>query len=83
MKIMNEVTYLDGHDEDTNSLTLDDPALFKCPVAYIIEVGWWTLTTRPPMQAAPVRRQSDRLRADDRSFGDRAVDRHHYTTPIL
>ena len=46
MKIMNEVSYLGGHDEDTNALTLDDPGLFKYPVAYIIEVGWWTLTDR-------------------------------------
>jgi hypothetical protein len=46
MKIMNEVSYLGGHDEDTNALTLDDPLIFKYPVAYIIEVGWWTLTDR-------------------------------------
>ena len=26
-----------------NVLTLDDPELFHYPVAYIIEVGWWTL----------------------------------------
>jgi hypothetical protein len=46
MKIMNEVSYLGAHDEDINSLALDDPALGKYPVAYIIEVGWWTLTDR-------------------------------------
>jgi len=46
MKIMNEVSYLGGHDEDTNALTLDDPLIFKYPVAYLIEVGWWTLTDR-------------------------------------
>src|SRR4029078_2842564 len=46
MKIMNEVSYLGGRDEDTNALTLDDPLIFKYPVAYIIEVGWWTLTDR-------------------------------------
>jgi len=44
MKIMNEVSYLGAHDDDINTITLDDPALFKYPVAYIIEVGWWTLT---------------------------------------
>ena len=27
-------------------MTLDDPELFKYPIAYIIEVGWWTLTDR-------------------------------------
>ena len=45
MKIMNEVSYLSAHDE-INTLALDDPELFKYPVAYIIEVGFWTLTDR-------------------------------------
>ncbi len=46
MKIMNEVSYLGAHADETNVVTLDDPELFKYPVAYIIEVGWWTLTDR-------------------------------------
>jgi Domain of unknown function (DUF4159) len=44
MKIMNEVSDLNAHVEETNVLTLDDPELFKYPVAYFIEAGWWTLT---------------------------------------
>jgi len=43
MKIMNEVSYLGAHDAEINTLALDDPELFKYPVAYIIEVSWWTL----------------------------------------
>src|ERR1041385_6220880 len=46
MKIMNEVSYLGAHDEDINTVTLDDPELFRYPIAYIIEVGWWTVTDR-------------------------------------
>src|SRR5438067_12046442 len=46
MKIMNEVSYLGAHDEEINTIGLDDPALFKYPVAYIIEVGWWQMTDR-------------------------------------
>ena len=46
MKIMNELSYLGAHDEEVNTLALDDPELSKYPVAYIIEVGWWTLTDR-------------------------------------
>jgi hypothetical protein len=46
MKIMNEVSYLGAHTEEINTLRLEDPELFKYPVAYIIEVGWWTLTDR-------------------------------------
>jgi hypothetical protein len=44
MKIMNEVSYLNGRADETNVLTLDDPELFKYPIAYIIEVGFWTLS---------------------------------------
>jgi hypothetical protein len=46
MKIMNEVSYLGANQETINTLTLDDPELFKYPVAYIIEVSWWTLSDR-------------------------------------
>ena len=46
MKIMNEVSYLGAHEEEINTVALDDPQLARYPVAYIIEVGWWTLTDR-------------------------------------
>ena len=45
MKIMHEISLLDAHADDMNVVTLDDPELFKYPVAYIIEVGWWSPTT--------------------------------------
>ena len=45
MKIMNELSVLNAH-EDVNTVALDDPELFKYPIAYIIEVGWWTATDR-------------------------------------
>jgi hypothetical protein len=44
MNIMNEVSYLNPHVDDVNILTLDDPNLFKYPVAYVIEVDWWAMT---------------------------------------
>ena len=44
LRIMNEVTLLRGRTDGFNVLALDDPELFKYPMAYIIEVGWWTLT---------------------------------------
>ena len=44
MNIMNEVSYLNPHVDDINVLTLDDPSLFKYPVAYVIEVDWWAMT---------------------------------------
>jgi hypothetical protein len=45
MQIMNEVSYFGAHEE-VNTVTLDDPELSRYPIAYIIEVGWWTLTDR-------------------------------------
>jgi hypothetical protein len=44
MRILNEVSYLGAHSEEIDTLALDDPDLGKYPVAYIIEVGWWTMS---------------------------------------
>ncbi len=52
MKIMNEVSFLGSHVE-TNTVSLDDPDLYRYPILYIIEVSWWTITGR----------QAERLRA--------------------
>jgi hypothetical protein len=52
MRIMTDVSFLNPHIDEANVLALDDPELFKYPVAYIIEVGWWTVTDA---QAAALR----------------------------
>jgi hypothetical protein len=44
MKIMREVTLLNPHIEDTAVVGFDDPALFRYPVAYMTEPGFWTLS---------------------------------------
>jgi hypothetical protein len=46
MKIMNEVSYLGAHVEDSVVLSLDDPELCKYPVAYMTEAGYWTLSDK-------------------------------------
>src|SRR5436190_12817623 len=43
MRIMNEVSYLSPHLDDITTLTLDDPELFRYPIAYIIEINWWDM----------------------------------------
>ena len=43
MRIMRDLTLLDLHADDANVVTFDDPQLFKYPIAYLIEVGWWTM----------------------------------------
>jgi hypothetical protein len=44
MRILNEVTYIDPHLDGIATVGLDSPELFKYPMAYIIEVGWWVLS---------------------------------------
>jgi len=44
IKIMNEISYLGGHDEAFNSVRFDDPELSKYPIAYVIEPDWWAIT---------------------------------------
>jgi hypothetical protein len=44
MRIMSEISYLNPRVEDLDVLAMDDPELFKYPVAYVIEPGWWTMT---------------------------------------
>ena len=46
MQTMKEVSLLDANVDNATVVTLDDPELFNYPVAYIIEVGWWTLSDR-------------------------------------
>jgi hypothetical protein len=44
--IIRERTYLDIHDDGNEILTLDDPDLFKYPIALMWQPGFWTLTDR-------------------------------------
>lgn len=52
MKIMREVTGLRPHVDGSNILAADDPELFKYPVAYLCEPGFWTVT---PKEATSLR----------------------------
>lgn len=44
MQILQAVTSLSLHVDETNILSLEDPAIFTYPVLYIIEVSWWKMT---------------------------------------
>lgn len=52
LRIMKEVSFLDLHSDNVNVVNLGDPELFRYPIAYIIEVGWWSPT---PQEAATLR----------------------------
>ena len=44
MRIMNEVSYLGAHDDESNAIALDDPILGRYPIAYVIEPDWSTIS---------------------------------------
>lgn len=46
MQILDGVTNLDARQDGTNILTLDDPELFKYPIAYMAEPGYWTVNDK-------------------------------------
>ena len=46
MKILNEISYLAPHTDESNILALDDPELFKYPLAYMCEPGRWVMTDK-------------------------------------
>jgi hypothetical protein len=43
-KILNELSYLAPHTEQSNVMGLDDPELFKHPLSYMCEPGRWVMT---------------------------------------
>src|SRR6202023_2959833 len=45
-KIVNEISYLHPHLTQSNVIGLDDPELFKYPVAYMAEPDYWTMTNQ-------------------------------------
>ena len=51
-KILSEVSFTRTYLGGGNILTLDDPELFKYPIAYMSEPGFWTLT---PQEAEGLR----------------------------
>jgi hypothetical protein len=46
VKILNEISHLNPHLDETAVVALDDPELTKYPIAYMAEAGWWTLNDR-------------------------------------
>lgn len=46
MKIVNELTTLRPHLDGTNAIAIDDPALFKYPVAYMTEASFIILSDK-------------------------------------
>jgi len=45
-QILKDVTFVDAHTDGGRILALDDPELFKYPIAYMWEPGFWRMTDR-------------------------------------
>jgi hypothetical protein len=43
LKITNEISLLRGHADGSNVLAITDPQLFRFPVAYMTEAGYWVM----------------------------------------
>jgi hypothetical protein len=46
MKIMGSISLLNPHVDQSVVMSIDDPDVFKFPVAYMVEPGFWTLSDR-------------------------------------
>ena len=44
MRILDAVTNVQGHLDGSNILAFDDPEMFKYPLIYLCEPGYWTLS---------------------------------------
>jgi uncharacterized protein DUF4159 len=46
MKIVSEISMMRPHADATNVIAIDDPALLRYPVAFLVEAGYLTLTDK-------------------------------------
>ena len=46
MRIMDAISNLHPHLDATQALAIDDPELFKCPVAFMVEASFWQTDAR-------------------------------------
>jgi hypothetical protein len=44
MQILTTVTNVAGHVDESSVLSFDDPEMFKYPVIYLVEPGYWTMS---------------------------------------
>ena len=70
MKILNELSYLNPHTEETNILTFDDPELFKYPVAYLCEPGQWVMSDEEALGLRTYLQKGGFVIVDDFHFQD-------------
>ena len=52
------IGYLNPHVEEVNAIAFDNPALFRYPIAYVIEPDWWSMTDSEAVAIAPTCRRA-------------------------
>ena len=65
MKIVNEVSVLRPHLDATNAIAIDDPQLFRYPVAYMVEGAYLTLNDKEALALRTYLRKGGFLIIDD------------------
>lgn len=76
MKILRETTTLTPYMDGGNILAADDPELFKYPVAYIVEVGYWSPGEEEVRSLRAYLEKGGFLIVDDFRGGDRMNFEH-------
>ena len=70
MKIVNELSNVNPHTDETNILTFDDPELFRYPVAYLCEPGRWVMTDEEAVGLRTYLQKGGFVIVDDFHFQD-------------
>jgi hypothetical protein len=65
LKITNEISLLHGHSDGSNVLAITDPQLFRFPVAYMTEAGYWVMTDAEAVALRKYLRKGGFLILDD------------------
>lgn len=65
MQIVNALTSLQPHTEDSEVLRMDDPELLKYPVAYMTEASFWTTNDKEAAALAAYLKKGGFLICDD------------------
>ncbi len=56
-RILEEITLIRPHLDESNIFTMDDPELFTYPIAYMSEPGFWLMTDEELAGTAAVRQE--------------------------
>jgi hypothetical protein len=70
MRILDELSYLNPHVDESSILALDEADLFKYPIAYLCEPGDWELTDREAAAFRKYLKKGGFLIVDDFHFQD-------------